>query len=136
MIPASLPLALAGFALLALSMHRHARQATVRDTAGRLRLSRVAGWAALALSCAVHVTGPAWRIAIKPPFAPHGASPPLTFVRGHCLTTPGHRPAGSRSRGCLRFWILRGARAPMAALPAARLRSGEGSASLSSSAAG
>lgn len=58
---AALPLALAGMALNALSMDRHARQA---ELARKPRWLRAGGWVLLALSLAVGLLAPNWRFAI------------------------------------------------------------------------
>ena len=58
---AALPLALAGMALNALSMDRHARQA---ELARKPRWLRAGGWALIALSLAGALLAPNWRFAL------------------------------------------------------------------------
>lgn len=59
---ASFLMSIAGFGLLCLSMHRHARQAGIHDRSAR-RL-RVAGWAVLLISLAVDLIAANWRLMI------------------------------------------------------------------------
>jgi hypothetical protein len=61
-MPASFLMSIAGFGLLCMSMHRHARQAGIQDRSARFL--RVAGWCALIISLAVGLIAGNWRLMI------------------------------------------------------------------------
>lgn len=77
---AMLAAAFAGFALIALSMERHARQA---DRPVRPERARPAGWALIALSFAIAIAAPNWRFGVVQWVGMLGAAAALVLLAFH-----------------------------------------------------